>query len=56
VQRWPSWKSIARIKSLISFVDKKEEEVKNALKKKTNGSQQPSIAIGSMEEHPSLPR
>ncbi|KAK3125186.1 hypothetical protein QOZ80_7BG0601450 [Eleusine coracana subsp. coracana] len=45
---------LTSIKSLISFVDKKEEEVKNALKKKPNGSQQ--LRIGSMEEQPSLPR
>ncbi|GJN11584.1 hypothetical protein PR202_ga29785 [Eleusine coracana subsp. coracana] len=45
---------LTSIKSLISFVDKKEEEVKNALKKKPNGSQQ--LSIGSMEEQPSLPR
>jgi glutamate receptor, ionotropic, plant len=45
---------LTSIKSLISFVDKKEEEVKNALKKKPNGSQHPSIP--RMEEQPSLPR
>ncbi|EER97313.1 glutamate receptor 3.4 isoform X1 [Sorghum bicolor] len=44
---------LTTIKSLISFVDKKEEEVKNALKKRPNGSQHPSI--GSTEEQSTLP-
>ncbi|XP_062188133.1 glutamate receptor 3.4-like [Phragmites australis] len=44
---------LSTIKSLISFVDKKEEEVKNALKKRPNGSQQPST--GSTEEQSTLP-
>ncbi|XP_062190639.1 glutamate receptor 3.4-like [Phragmites australis] len=44
---------LTTIKSLISFVDKKEEEVKNALKKRPNGNQQPSI--GSTEEQSTLP-
>ncbi|KAM0915759.1 hypothetical protein ACQ4PT_010619 [Festuca glaucescens] len=44
---------LTSIKSLISFVDKREEEVKNALKKKPNGSQQ--TRIGSTEEQSTLP-
>ncbi|KAK1680088.1 hypothetical protein QYE76_040936 [Lolium multiflorum] len=44
---------LTSIKSLISFVDKREEEVKNALKKKPNGSQQ--TKIGSTEEQSTLP-
>ncbi|KAE8773691.1 Glutamate receptor 3.4 [Hordeum vulgare] len=44
---------LTSIKSLISFVDKREEEVKNALKKKPNGSQQ--ARIGSTEEPSTLP-
>ena len=44
---------LTTIKSLISFVDKKEEEVKNALKKRPNGSQHPSI--GSTEAQSTLP-
>ncbi|CAN6183586.1 unnamed protein product [Urochloa humidicola] len=42
---------LTTIKSLISFVDKKEEEVKNALKKRPNGSQHPSI---DDSQHPSM--
>ncbi|KAK8460543.1 hypothetical protein SEVIR_2G345900v4 [Setaria viridis] len=42
---------LTTIKSLISFVDKKEEEVKNALKKRPNGSQHPSIGDS---QHPSI--
>ncbi|CAL5072420.1 unnamed protein product [Urochloa decumbens] len=42
---------LTTIKSLISFVDKKEEEVKNALKKRPNGSQHPSIGDS---QHPSM--
>ncbi|KAF7008214.1 hypothetical protein CFC21_023039 [Triticum aestivum] len=44
---------LTSIKSLISFVDKREEEVKNALKKKPNGSQQ--ARIGITEEPSTLP-
>ena len=44
---------LTTIKSLISFVDKKEEEVKNALKKRPSGSQHPSI--GSTEAQSTLP-
>ncbi|KQK15965.1 glutamate receptor 3.4 isoform X1 [Brachypodium distachyon] len=44
---------LTSIKSLISFVDKREEEVKNALKKKPNGSQQ--TRIGSTEEQSTSP-
>ncbi|KAF7000688.1 hypothetical protein CFC21_016540 [Triticum aestivum] len=44
---------LTSIKSLISFVDKREEEVKNALKKKPNGSQQ--ARIGTTEEASTLP-
>ncbi|PWZ40020.1 Glutamate receptor 3.4 [Zea mays] len=47
---------LTTIKSLISFVDKKEEEVKNALKKRPNGStgqQHPSTH--NAEEQPTLP-
>ncbi|KAJ1291151.1 hypothetical protein BS78_02G296000 [Paspalum vaginatum] len=43
---------LTTIKSLISFVDKKEEEVKNALKRKPNDSQHPST--GSAEEQSTL--
>ncbi|CAL5062474.1 unnamed protein product [Urochloa decumbens] len=42
---------LTTIKSLISFVDKKEEEVKNALKKRPNGSRHPSIGDS---QHPSM--
>ncbi|CAM0146167.1 unnamed protein product [Urochloa decumbens] len=42
---------LTTIKSLISFVDKKEEEVKNVLKKRPNGSQHPSIGDS---QHPSM--
>ncbi|KAL6840736.1 hypothetical protein ACP4OV_029600 [Aristida adscensionis] len=45
---------LTTIKSLISFVDKKEEEVKNALKKRPNGSQQPNT--GGTEEQSTLPQ
>ncbi|KAG2637397.1 hypothetical protein PVAP13_2NG515400 [Panicum virgatum] len=41
---------LTTIKSLISFVDKKEEEVKNALKQRPNGSQHPSIGSTATEE------
>ncbi|KAG8099822.1 hypothetical protein GUJ93_ZPchr0013g35312 [Zizania palustris] len=44
---------LSNIKSLISFVDKREEEVKNALKKKPNGCQQPRI--GRAGEQSALP-
>lgn len=44
---------LTTIKSLISFVDKREEEVRNALKKKPNGFQQPRIV--STEEQSTLP-
>jgi ionotropic glutamate receptor len=36
---------------LISFVDKKEEEVKNAIKKRPNGSQHPTIGDS---QHPTI--
>nr|CAB3454468.1 unnamed protein product [Digitaria exilis] len=42
---------LTTIKSLISFVDKKEEEVKNALKKRPNGSQHPTIGDS---QHPNI--
>ncbi|CAM0906096.1 unnamed protein product [Alopecurus aequalis] len=44
---------LTSIKSLISFVDKREEEVKKALKKKPNGSQQ--TRIGGTEKQSTLP-
>lgn len=46
---------LTTIKSLISFVDKKEEEVKNALKKRPNGSQHPTIGSKATEEQSTLP-
>lgn len=42
---------LTTIKSLISFVDKKEEEVKNAIKKRPNGSQHPTIGDS---QHPTI--
>ena len=44
---------LTSIKSLISFVDKREDEVKKALKKKPNVSQQ--TRIGSTEKQSTLP-
>ncbi|ONM24114.1 Glutamate receptor 3.4 [Zea mays] len=46
---------LTTIKSLISFVDKKEEEVKNALKKRPNGTGQQHPSTPNAEEQPTLP-